>query len=132
MERFASFGITFSGRLPIYAVVETGGKQIRVTPGSTFDAELLSAEPGATVELDRVLLISTDKGTLVGTPAIEGAKIVATAVGDVRAKKVIVFKFKAKTRYRRKKGHRQGYTRLEVTDIVAPGLHKGKAKSHGS
>ncbi|MBI2957540.1 MAG: 50S ribosomal protein L21 [Chloroflexi bacterium] len=112
----------------MYAVIETGGKQVRVTPGDVFNAELLSAAPGETVELDRVLLISDGEQVTVGTPAIEGAKVVATAVGDVRAKKVLVFKYKAKTRYRRKNGHRQTYTRLEVKDIVRPAAGEGKAQ----
>ena len=116
---------------PIYAVIETGGKQIRVTPGETFNAELLAAAPGDTVELDKVLLISDDNGVKVGNPTIEGAKVVATAVGDIRAKKVIVFKYKAKTRYHKKNGHRQQYTTLMVKDIVSP-TTKEVEKSHGS
>lgn len=99
-----------------------------MTPGDQFDAELLAAAPGETVELDRVLLISGDDGVTVGTPAIEGAKVIATAVGDVRAKKVLVFHFKAKTRHRKKRGHRQQYTRLEVKEIVAPQASAGGAK----
>ncbi|MDO8473170.1 MAG: 50S ribosomal protein L21 [Dehalococcoidia bacterium] len=116
----------------MYAVIETGGKQIRVAPGDTFNAELLVAAPGDTVVLDRVLLISDENGVTVGSPAIEGAKVLATAIGDIRAKKVIVFKYKSKTRYRKKTGHRQEYTRLQVKDIVAPHITNGKAKSHGS
>ncbi len=117
-------------RLPIYAVIETGGKQIRVTPGSAFNAELLAAAPGETVELSRVLAISDDSGVTFGTPAIAGAKVIATALGNVRSKKVIVFKYKAKTRYRRKKGHRQDYTRLEVKEIVVPGSSKPDETKH--
>ena len=116
---------------PIYAIIETGGKQIRVTPGEMFNAELLAAAPGDTVELDKVLLISDDNGVKVGNPTIEGAKVVATAVGDIRAKKVIVFKYKAKTRYHKKNGHRQQYTTLVVKDIVPP-TTKEVEKSHGS
>lgn len=106
-----------------------------MAPGDIFNAELLAAAPGDTVELDRVLLISDDNGITVGSPSIAGAKVVATAVGDVRGKKIIVFKYKAKTRYRKKTGHRQSYTRLEVKDIVTPHTThstKGKAKAHGS
>ncbi|MBI2859093.1 MAG: 50S ribosomal protein L21 [Chloroflexi bacterium] len=112
----------------MYAVIETGGKQVRVSPGTIFDAELLAAAPGETIEIGRVLLISDDNNITLGNPAIEGAKVIATAVGDIRAKKVIVFKYKAKTRYRRKKGHRQDYTRLEVKEIVAPGISKPAPK----
>lgn len=114
------------GGRAIYAVIETGGKQVRVTPGDKIDAELLAAAPGDTVELDRVLLISDGDGVTVGTPAIEGAMVIAAAIGDVRAKKVVVFHYKAKTRHRKKRGHRQLYTRLEIKEIVAPGQGETK------
>jgi large subunit ribosomal protein L21 len=105
----------------MYAVIETGGKQYRVSPGQTVEVELLPSEPGATVTLDRVLMVSTDDKTLVGQPVVPGGAVVATVIGEGRGKKVIVFKYKSKKRYRRTTGHRQDYTYLTVTDIQADG-----------
>ena len=105
----------------MYAVIETGGKQYRVSPGQTVEVELLPAEPGATVTLDRVLLVSAEDNTTVGQPVVPGGAVVATVIGEGRGKKVIVFKYKSKKRYRRTTGHRQDYTYLTVTDIQAQG-----------
>lgn len=105
----------------MYAVIETGGKQYRVSPGQTVEVELLPAEPGATVTLERVLLVSSDGSTTVGQPTVPGGAVVATVVGEGRGKKVIVFKYKSKKRYRRTTGHRQDYTYLTVTDIQTKG-----------
>lgn len=105
----------------MYAVIETGGKQYRVSPGQTVEVELLPSEPGATVTLDRVLMVSTDDKTLVGQPTVPGGAVVATVIGEGRGKKIIVFKYKSKKRYRRTTGHRQDYTYLTVTDIHADG-----------
>jgi large subunit ribosomal protein L21 len=102
----------------VYAVVQSGGRQHKVEVGSKVDVDRLDAEVGASVELDKVLLLSTDDGVTVGQPTVDGARVVATVVEAVRAKKIIVFKYKAKARYRRKNGHRQDYTRLEIKDIV--------------
>lgn len=104
-----------------YAIVETGGKQYKVSPGQTIEVDRLPVAEGETVELSRVLLISDDGDTIVGTPAVEGAKVTATCLGEKKGNKIIVFKYKAKTRYRRKKGHRQLYTILRIEDIVKPG-----------
>lgn len=105
----------------MYAVIETGGKQYRVSPGQTVEVELLPSEPGATVTLERVLMVSTDGKTIVGQPVVPGGAVVATVVGEGRGKKVIIFKYKSKKRYRRTTGHRQDYTYLTVTDIQANG-----------
>ena len=105
----------------MYAVIETGGKQYRVSPGQTVEVELLPSEPGATVTLDRVLMVSTDDKTVVGQPVVQGGAVVATVIGEGRGKKIIVFKYKSKKRYRRTTGHRQDYTYLTVTDIQAEG-----------
>ncbi len=105
----------------MYAVIETGGKQYRVSPGQTVEVELLPAEPGAKVTLDRVLLVSSEDNTTVGQPVVPGGAVVATVIGEGRGKKVIVFKYKSKKRYRRTTGHRQDYTYLTVTDIQAQG-----------
>ncbi|MBI2857089.1 MAG: 50S ribosomal protein L21 [Chloroflexi bacterium] len=104
----------------MYAIVETGGKQYRVSPGQTIKTELLPASPGDKVELERVLLLCDEQGVTVGNPTVAGAKVLASASAQGRSKKVIVFKYKAKTRYRKKGGHRQGFTTLTIENIVAP------------
>ncbi|HEV8190078.1 MAG TPA: 50S ribosomal protein L21 [Ktedonobacterales bacterium] len=105
----------------MYAVIETGGKQYRVSPGQTVEVELLPAEPGGEVAIERVLLVSTGESTLVGTPTVDGAVVTATVVREGRGDKIIVFKYHNKKRYRRTQGHRQDYTYLTVTDIQADG-----------
>ena len=112
----------FGGGRKIYAIVETGGKQYRVTQGQVLDVDKLEVAEGATVELDRVLVVGEGDKVSVGTPTVEGARIVATSRGDGRGEKIIVFKYKPKVRYRRKTGHRQAYTRLAIDEIVAPGI----------
>ena len=102
----------------IYAVVEIGGKQYKVAPKQTIEVERLGVPEGETVELDRVLFIGGDGDTLVGNPIISGAKVMATSLGETKGEKVIVFKYKAKVRYRRKKGHRQTYTKILVNEII--------------
>lgn len=103
--------------MSIYAIVQTGGKQYRVQPGDTIRVESLPSADGTTVELNEVLMVSKDGDVNLGTPTVEGAKVIAEVMGSGRGKKVVVFKYKAKTRYRRKNGHRQSYTELRVTDI---------------
>ena len=105
----------------MYAVVETGGKQYRVSPGQTVEVELLPAEPGATVALERVLLVSGESQTYVGTPTVSGGRVVGIVAKEGRGKKIIVFRYKSKKRYRRKTGHRQDYSYLLITDIQAEG-----------
>jgi len=117
---------TFVGGMKIYAIIETGGKQYRVTPGQTIDVDYLDKAEGETIELDKVLLIAEDDNVVVGTPVIEGAKVMATSKGNGRAKKIIVFKYKSKVRYRKKTGHRQSYTRLTVGDIIGSGSSSDK------
>ena len=107
--------------MEIYAVIETGGKQYKVSPGQALDVELLDVAEGSTVELDKVLLIADGDRVTVGTPTVDGAKVVATSQGDGRSKKIIVLKYKPKVRYRKKTGHRQFYTRLVIDRIVEPG-----------
>jgi len=103
----------------VYAVVEMGGKQYKVVVGETVDMERMPAKVGETVELDRVLLVSDGDEVMVGRPFLEGAKVLATVVGQGRGRKVIVFKYKPQVRYRRKSGHRQPYTRLRIEKIIA-------------
>ncbi len=102
----------------MYAIVETGGKQYRVQSGQIIDVERLPAEAGEEVELDQVLLVADDGEVTVGQPTVEGAKVRATVLRQDKARKVIVFKFKPKERYRRKAGHRQPFTRLRIEEIV--------------
>lgn len=102
----------------IYAVILTGGKQYRVEPGQTIDVESLPADPGSEVELHDVLLLADGDAVTVGTPVVRGAVVRAEIVDHGRDQKVISFKYKAKTRYRRKHGHRQGFTRLAIKEIV--------------
>jgi large subunit ribosomal protein L21 len=104
----------------IYAIIETGGKQYKVIPGQTIDVERLDVAEGNTVELDRVLLISDNDKVTVGTPTVDGAKVIATSQGEGKGKKIIVFKYKPKVRYRKKTGHRQLYTKLTIDKIVEP------------
>ncbi len=102
----------------MYAVVETGGKQYRVTVGQTIEVEKLPFAVGERVELDKVLLVADGDEVKVGQPTVKGAKVLATVVEHGKGKKIIVFKYKPKERYRRKKGHRQAYTRLRIEEIV--------------
>ena len=100
-----------------FAIVETGGKQYRVHEGDTIRVESLDGDEGDTVSLDLVKLVSLNGETSVGTPNVEGAKVQAEVVNKGMGKKIVVFKYKAKTRYRRKNGHRQNFTDLRITDI---------------
>jgi len=113
--------------LEIYAIIETGGKQYRVSPGQTIDVERLDVAEGDTVELDRVLLIADGDRVTVGTPTVDGAKVVATSQGEGKGEKIIVLKYKPKVRYRKKTGHRQRYTRLVIDKIVEPGAAQAKS-----
>jgi large subunit ribosomal protein L21 len=106
--------------LEIYAIIETGGKQYKVTPGQVIDVERLGVAEGNIVDLEKVLLIDDDEKVTIGTPTVDGAKVVAISQGEGRGEKVIVFKYKPKTRYRKKTGHRQTYTRLVIDKIIQP------------
>ncbi len=103
----------------MYAVIRTGGKQYTVHEGDTLDVESLRAEPGEEVELGEVLMVGDGAEVRIGRPLVEGARVVAGVVEHGKGKKIIVFKYKSKTRYRRKTGHRQQFTRLAIKQIVA-------------
>ena len=105
------------GRRTIYAIVATGGKQHKVSPGQVIDVEQIPGDEGSSVELDNVLFVSDGDNITVGQPAVDGAKVKATIVRQDRKRKIIVFKYKNKIRYRRKRGHRQPYTRLSIDQI---------------
>ena len=102
----------------MYAIIETGGKQYKVCEGDVIFVEKLEVEEGATVEIDKVLAVGGEE-IKVGTPYVEGAKVVAEAVKNGKAKKIIVYKYKPKKGYHKKQGHRQPYTKVEITAINA-------------
>ncbi len=104
-----------------YAIVKTGGKQYRVSPGDVLDVELLDAAAGATTQLDDVLAVSRDGQVRFGAPTVAGARVIAQVQSHYKDRKIIVYKYKAKTRYRRKRGHRQNYTRILIQDIETGG-----------
>jgi large subunit ribosomal protein L21 len=101
----------------MYAVVRTGGKQVRVMPGSAVRVEKLPGAVGESVELDQVLLVGGEGETRVGTPLVEGVKVVGTITDQGRGPKITVFKMKRRKGYRRKMGHRQDYTEIRVDSI---------------
>lgn len=101
----------------MYAIVETGGKQYKVSQGDTIVVEKLDGEVGSDIVLDKVLLVQNEGKVQVGSPYIEGAKVVAKVVEHGRGKKIIVFKYKPKKNYHKKQGHRQPYTKLTVESI---------------
>ncbi|MEW4222200.1 50S ribosomal protein L21 [Rossellomorea marisflavi] len=102
----------------MYAIIETGGKQIRVMEGQEIFIEKLSAEQGDTVTFDKVLFVGGDD-VKVGSPLVAGATVTAKVEKQGRAKKLVVFKYKAKKNYRRKQGHRQPYTKVVIDTINA-------------
>ena len=103
----------------MYAVLKTGGKQYKVSEGDVIFVEKLEADVDSTIELTEVLAEANDDGLNVGSPLVEGAKVVCKVLAQDKAKKIIVFKYKAKKDYRRKQGHRQPYTKLQIEQILA-------------
>jgi len=101
----------------MYAVVRTGGKQVRMTPGHAVRVEKLPGAVGESIELDQVLLVGGEGETRVGMPLVEGVKVVGTITDQGRGPKLIVFKMKRRKGYRRKMGHRQDYTQIRVDSI---------------
>jgi len=101
----------------MYAVVRTGGKQIRVEPGARVRVERVPGEVGASVELDQVLLVGGDDAVKIGTPVVEGARVSGTITAQGRHPKIRVFKMKRRKGYRRLQGHRQAYTEILVDSI---------------
>lgn len=100
-----------------YAIVETGGKQYRVQAGETVRVEKLNLGEGETVVFDKVLAVGKDGQVTVGSPYVEGAKVSAKVAAQGKAPKIIVFKYKAKSNYRRKTGHRQPFTAVTIESI---------------
>ncbi len=103
----------------MYAVVQTGGKQYRVSEGLYLKVEKIEAEEGATIELDKVLMVADGDKITVGKPFVEGGKVTATIKSHGRAKKVLILKFKRRKHHMKRQGHRQYYTEIEVTGINA-------------
>jgi large subunit ribosomal protein L21 len=102
----------------MFAIIRTGGKQYSVEKGTVLKIEKLDNEAGTEVVFDDVLLLENESDIIVGTPRVENAKVVAKVLSQGRGKKQIIFKYKNKTRYSVKNGHRQPYTEVEVTDIT--------------
>lgn len=102
----------------MYAVIESGGKQYRVAPGDVIRVEKLDAAEGASVDLDRVLLVTDDSGTRLGTPTLAQTTVTAKVRAHGRGDKVHIFKLRRRKNYRRTAGHRQDYTELEITAVA--------------
>ena len=100
----------------MYAIIATGGKQYRVKEGDVIYIEKLDAQVDSTVSFD-VLLMGNDGDVKIGTPVVEGVKVEGKVVGQIRGEKIVVYKYKSKKNYRRKQGHRQPYTKVEITKI---------------
>ena len=101
----------------MYAIIETGGKQYKVSEGDVITVEKLDVEAGTSYSFDKVMALSDDNGLKVGAPYVEGANVSATVIGDGKAKKVIVYKYKSKKGFHKKKGHRQPFTKLQINAI---------------
>jgi large subunit ribosomal protein L21 len=103
----------------VYAIIQTGGKQYRVAPGDVLRVERLPGERGDAVQLDQVLLVTDDGGEVrVGTPLVENASVKGEIVRQGKAKKILVFKKKRRKNYRRKQGHRQLFTAVQIQEII--------------
>ncbi len=101
----------------MYAIIETGGKQYRVSEGDVVFVEKLPVEAGDTVDFDKVVAVSSDAGLTVGTPYVDGAKVAASVVKNGKAKKVLMMRYKPKKDVRVKRGHRQPYTQVKIESI---------------
>ncbi len=101
----------------MYAVIETGGKQYKVSEGDVIYIEKLDVEAGADVAFDKVLLIGEGSDVKVGAPAVDGVSVTGKVIKNDKAKKVVVYKYKPKKGYHKKQGHRQPYTKVEITKI---------------
>ncbi len=102
----------------MYAIIETGGKQYKVSKGDVIKIEKVPADNGSDYEFDKVLLVNNEGEIVSGTPYIDSAKVIGEVLETAKDKKIIVFKFKRRKNYKRKKGHRQLYTKLQIKDIV--------------
>ncbi len=103
----------------MYAIIEDQGRQYTVRQGDVVDVDLRDATEKESLVFERVLMVRDDSDTRVGTPTLKGARVVATVLGEVKGKKIVVRKFKRRKNYRRKQGHRQRYTRVRIESIEA-------------
>jgi ribosomal protein L21 len=101
----------------MYAIIETGGKQYKVSEGDVITVEKLDVEAGQEYTFDKVLVVANGGDVKVGVPYVEGAAVKASVIGDGRAKKVVVYKYKPKKGFHKKKGHRQPFTKLQITSL---------------
>lgn len=102
----------------MYAIIETGGKQQRVSQGDIISVEKITGDPGASVEFEKVLAVGSGENISVGRPYVENAKVIASIIAQERARKVIIFKKKRRKNYRRTKGHRQYLTKLLIKEVI--------------
>ena len=112
----------------MYAIIESCGKQYKVTEGDVIFFEKLDAEEGKKVTFDKVVLVSDDGKVEVGTPYVKGVKVEGKVVSHGKGKKIIVYKYKAKKNYRRTQGHRQPYTKVEITSIKTGATKKAETE----
>jgi len=103
----------------MYAVIKTGGKQYKVSEGDVLNFEKIEGNKGDAVSFDKVLLVSNDDDVKIGTPFVEGAKVVGEIISQIRGPKITVFKMKRRKGYSKKTGHRQDLTNLKIKEIVA-------------
>ena len=111
----------------MFAVIKTGGKQYRVAAEDTITVAKLAGEPGEAVTFDQVLMLSNDNGVEVGAPVVAGVSVAGTVVAQTRGEKVIAFKKRRRQNSRRKRGHRQDYTVVRITEILSQGEKPKKA-----
>lgn len=109
------------------AVIKTGGKQYRVTPGDKIKIEKIKAKEGKEITFREVLLVEKNKKVEIGTPLVKDAKVMGKVLRQDKGKKVIIFKYKSKKRYKKKTGHRQPFTEVEIRDIVAESKKPARA-----
>jgi large subunit ribosomal protein L21 len=102
----------------VYAVFETGGKQYKVSPGELIKVEKLNSNPGSEVQFEKVLMVQKEDGTMIGHPYLDNVRVVGEVLEHKKGEKIIVFKYKRRKNYRRKKGHRQWYTALRIKEIT--------------
>ncbi len=102
----------------MFAVIEAGGRQYKVAPGTAVNIDRLQDEPGSTVEFTKVLMVGDEGNVTVGNPVVANAKVLAHVLEHGRDEKIVVFRYKAKSNYRRRTGHRQPHTRIRITEIL--------------
>ena len=112
----------------MYAIIESCGKQYKVAEGDVVFFEKLDTEEGKKITFDKVILVSDEGKVEIGNPYVKGAKVEGKVVAHGKGKKIIVFKYKAKKNYRRKQGHRQPYTKVEITAVKTSSAKKATAK----